>query len=136
MLAKDIIKSGYAVQCSFKVCLMQKIEQNNAWQIVIEREDNQMGNVNVIRYLDNLNDELLQSPKENLLLELNLEGLDSVSSELIAQFIMLQTTLVRSKGRLRIVEANMDLKSSFDVVMLDKIISVQYVGQDDGSEEE
>lgn len=114
---------------------MQKIEQDNVWQIVIEREDNQMGNVNVIRYLDSLNDELLESPKEDLLLELNLEGLDSVSSELIAQFIMLQTTLVRSKGRLRIVEANMDLKGSFDVVMLDKIISVQYVGQDDGSEE-
>lgn len=105
------------------------------WNVAIEEQDNQLGLINTIRYLEKLNDEITEEEPQNLLLELNLAHLHSANSELIAQFVMLQSTLVRTDGRLKIVEANPELKSSFDVVMLDKIIGINYLGQEDDSED-
>lgn len=115
---------------------MQLLEQEKLWQIAVEEKDNQLGLINIIRYLDSLQTKISEEAIDELMLEINLENLLSVTSELIAQFVMLQTSLVRFNGRLRIVEASMDLKSSFDVVMLDKIIPIQYAGQSDGADSE
>ena len=104
------------------------------WNVTIEEQDNQLGLINTIRYLEKVNDEIGALQPQNLILELNLSPLRSANSELIAQFVMLQSTLVRTDGRLKIVDANPELKSSFDVVMLDKIIGINYLGQ--GEEDE
>lgn len=108
------------------------VEKNqNIWNVVIETKDNQLGLINIIRHLDAVNQEINDKPVEGLLLELDLNALISANSELIAEFVIIQTNLVRSNGRLKIVNANPELKSTFDVVMLDKIISIQYVGMDE-----
>lgn len=113
---------------------MQITKTDERWRVVIEDQDNQLGLINTVRYLENLTEELNDVP-EGLILEVNLEHLRSVNSELIAQFVNLQTTLVRSDGRLRITEANPELKSAFDVVMLDKIISIHYAGQSEDADD-
>lgn len=115
---------------------MKLLEQEKIWQVEVEEKDNQLGLINIIRYLDSLQNRIVEAAIDELSLEINLSSLLTITSELIAQFVMLQTNLVRFNGRLRIVEAAMELKSSFDVVMLDKIISIQYVGQSDSSNSE
>lgn len=127
---------SYTVEVDFSFRPMQLLEQEKLWQIAVEEKDNQLGLINIIRYLDSLQTKISEEAIDELMLEINLENLLSVTSELIAQFVMLQTSLVRFNGRLRIVEASMDLKSSFDVVMLDKIIPIQYAGQSDGADSE
>ena len=72
---------------------------------------------------------------ESKWLEIDLAKLNSANSELIAKFVELQSILVRTDGRLNVINANPELKSSFDVVMLDKIIPIQYVGQEDPGED-
>lgn len=114
-------------------------KQEKTWTVYIEEKDNQLGLINIIRYLDSLNQEINDESVKELQFELDLSKLESANSELIAQFVIMQTTLVRHDGRLRIINVNPELKSTFDVVMLDKIISIQYIGigedQDDDSEE-
>mgnify|MGYP001562236560 CR=1 FL=1 len=105
------------------------VEKNDKrWVLLIDERDNQLGLINIIRFLDNVNNEINAVPIENLQLEIDLSQLQSANSELIAQFVILQTSLVRTNGRLSIINANPMLKSTFDVVMLDKIISIQYTG--------
>lgn len=115
---------------------MQVTKTDELWRVEIEDSDNQLGLINTIRHLDRLNDELSDVKIEGLIFEIDLEKLRSANSELIAQFVMIQTSLVRMDGRLRIVNANPELKSSFDVVMLDKIINISYPGQNAGGSEE
>jgi len=117
-------------------------KSNDKWMLIIERKDNLLGLINIIRYLDDINGDINKNKINGLQFEMNLQELESVNSELIAQFVILQTSLVRYNGRLKIVEANPELKGTFDVVMLDKIISIQYLGleesdsyDDDYSEE-
>ena len=108
------------------------IEKNEKiWSVVIEEKDNQLGLINIIRHLDNVNLEINENPVEELSVELDLGALIAANSELIAEFVIIQTSLVRNNGRLKIVNANPELKSTFDVVMLDKIISIQYIGMDE-----
>jgi len=118
---------------------MQITKTDQMWNVTIEEQDNQLGLINTIRFLEKLNDEIANASIAGHILELNLQHLCCANSELIAQFVMLQSTLVRTDGRLRIVETNPELKSAFDVVMLDKIINITYLGQTDtpeGEEEE
>ena len=119
---------------------MRQVNEDTLWKVTVEDSDNQLGLINTIRYLEKLNLEIDQAQVENLILELDLEKLANVNSELIAQFVLLQSSLVRTNGHLQIINANLELKSSFDVVMLDKIISITYAGgyvedSDDYSEE-
>lgn len=115
---------------------MKLTEKEKHWLVEIEEQDNQLGLINIVRYLDKLNTRIAGEGIDELLVEISIKDLFSLTSELIAQFVMLQTNLVRFNGRLRIIEASRELKSSFDVVMLDKIIPIQYSGQDDSDEEE
>lgn len=103
-------------------------KENHLWSVRVEPEDNQMGLVNTLRSLESLSDQLNAELSENLELELDLQNLYDINSALIAQFVMLHQVLVRVNGRLKIINANPELKSSFDVVMLDKIISIAYDG--------
>ncbi|MES0490723.1 MAG: hypothetical protein ABUK01_12055 [Leptospirales bacterium] len=113
-------------------------KSDTKWALVVEPRDNQLGLINIIRNLYTVNEELSTSTTEGLDFEFDLANLGSANSELIAQFVNIQMSLVRHNGRLRIVNANPDLKSVFDVVMLDKIINIQYLGQDesDNSDDE
>lgn len=109
---------------------IEKKDQNK-WIVFIEEADNQLGLINTIRNLEKLDDEITNHNSEELSIDLNLSRLRSANSELISQFVIIHQSLVQKNGRLYLVEANPDLKSSFDVVMLDKIISVKYEGIDD-----
>ncbi|MDH5718416.1 MAG: hypothetical protein OEZ22_12385 [Spirochaetia bacterium] len=100
------------------------------WKVLIEKQDNQLGLVNTIRKLEHLNNEIVETVKDPVLLSIDLAELGAINSELIAQFVMLQTNLVRTNGKLEIINTNPELKSSFDVVMLDKIISISYLGEE------
>jgi len=111
-----------------------KIEKkDNEWLALIEDEDNQLGLINTIRRLEKLNNEIDEDVKEPVILSIDLQRLQAVNSELVAQFVMLQSNLVRTNGRLQIINTNPELKSSFDVVMLDKIISIEYFGKNNSS---
>ena len=44
--------------------------------------------------------------------------------------------MVKIDGRLKIINANHDLRSTFDVVMLDKVINIRYDGESDKDEDE
>lgn len=115
------------------------IEKEEAlWIVRAEDADNQLGLINMVRYLEKVNDEITKENPEKLVVSLDLEKLERVNSELIAQFVMLQSNLVRDNGRLKIINANAALRSFFDVVMLDKIINISYFGteDDDSSSEE
>lgn len=114
---------------------MQVTKDEKNWNVIFEEPDNQLGLINTIRYLEKLNDEINEASIENLILELDLQHLCCANSELIAQFVVLQSSLVRTDGRLRIVRTNPELKSAFDVVMLDKIINITYLGQSEDDEE-
>ncbi len=118
---------------------MRVDKQDKIWTVFIEEKDNQLGLINIIRYIDALNTEINENPIDELQFELDLSRLESANSELIAQFVIIQTSLVRTNGRLKIINVNPELKSTFDVVMLDKIISIQYAGMgedmDDDSDE-
>ncbi|MCS6985738.1 MAG: hypothetical protein NZM25_11520 [Leptospiraceae bacterium] len=113
---------------------MQITKSDKLWQLAVEEQDNQLGLINLIRYLEKLHDEIASRPTENLIVELDLSKLRSVNSELIAQFVNLQSVLVRTDGRLQLVRVNRDLKSNLDVVMLDKIVSITYQGQEEGED--
>lgn len=117
---------------------MQVSKTESLWEVKVEEQDNQLGLINLIRYLEKLCDEIEQKSIPRLILEIDLSKLRSVNSEIIAQFVMLQSALVRTDGRLRLVNVNRDLKPNLDVVMLDKIISISYQGLDEayGNEEE
>ena len=115
---------------------MQIDRSDTKWSLVIEPQDNQLGLINIIRNLYSVNDELSKSTTEGLDFEFDLANLGSANSELIAQFVNIQMSLVRHNGRLRIINANPELKSVFDVVMLDKIINIQYLGQDESESSE
>jgi len=110
---------------------MQLNKSEDKWTINTEDKDNQLALINIIRFLDKVNEEINSTKKADLNLEFDLTTLKSANSELIAQFVILQTSLVRYNGRLKIINANLDLKSIFDVVMLDKIINIKYLGQPD-----
>ncbi len=114
---------------------MQVSKTDEKWNVTVEEQDNQLGLINTIRFLERICDEIAKKALPNLIFELDLAKLRSANSELIAQFVMLQSTLVRTDGRLRIINANPELKSNFDVVMLDKIINITYLGQVDDSED-
>ncbi len=114
---------------------MQVNKSESKWLVVIEDQDNKLGLINMIRHLDRVVSELEIAKVPNLLLEIDLAKLNSANSELIAKFVELQSILVRTDGRLNVINANPELKSSFDVVMLDKIIPIQYVGQEDPGED-
>ncbi len=114
---------------------MQVNKSESKWLVVIEDQDNKLGLINMIRHLDKVVSELEMAKIPNLLLEIDLAKLNSANSELIAKFVELQSILVRTDGRLNVINANPELKSSFDVVMLDKIIPIQYVGQEDPGED-
>ena len=107
-------------------------KEEAAWTVRAEDADNQLGLINMVRYLEKMNDEITRENPEKLVLSLDLEKLERVNSELIAQFVMLQSNLVRNNGRLKIINANAELRSFFDVVMLDKIINISYFGTEDG----
>ena len=104
------------------------------WNVFSEEADNKMSLVNTVRFLERVSEQVAEASIEGLILHLDLSALDKANSELIAQFVMLQSNLVRTNGRLRIINANAELKSSFDVVMLDKIISITYIGIDPDDE--
>ena len=106
-------------------------KESHLWSVRVEPEDNQMGLVNTLRSLESLSDQLNAELSDDLELELDLQNLYDINSALIAQFVMLHQILVRVNGRLKIMNANPELKSSFDVVMLDKIISIAYDGLDE-----
>lgn len=106
-------------------------KESHLWSVRVEPEDNQMGLVNTLRSLESLSDQLNAELSDDLELELDLQNLHDINSALIAQFVMLHQILVRVNGRLKIINANPELKSSFDVVMLDKIISIAYDGLDE-----
>lgn len=114
---------------------MQINKTDSQWNVTIEDHDNQLGLINTIRNLDKVNSDIDVARIQNLILELDLARLRSANSELIAKFVELQSTLVRTDGRLRIVNANPELKSAFDVVMLDKIIPILYIGQTEPDED-
>jgi len=116
---------------------MQVIKEPQFWKVIVEEQDNNLGVHNTVRFLEKINQEITDNEIEDLIVEVDLANLNSANSELIAQFVMIQTSIVTYNGRLRIVNANRELKSSFDVVMLDKIINIQYLGydEDDDSEE-
>lgn len=109
---------------------IDKVEKNK-WVVQIEEADNQLGLINTIRNLEKLDDEITNHDADELSVDLNLSRLRSANSELISQFVIIHQSLVQKNGRLFLVEANPDLKGSFDVVMLDKIISVRYEGMED-----
>ena len=118
---------------------MQIVKDDKAWLVRVEDQDNQMGLVNMLRSLEKLNGDISEENVDDLMLSIDLRELRRANSELIAQFVMLQSNLVRNNGRLNIVNANLELKGAFDVVMLDKIINIQYEGLDESessSEEE
>ena len=104
------------------------------WNVFSEEAHNKMSLVNTVRFLERVSEQVAEASIEGLILHLDLSALDKANSELIAQFVMLQSNLVRTNGRLRIINANAELKSSFDVVMLDKIISITYIGIDPDDE--
>ncbi len=101
------------------------------WTVEIEEVDNQLGLINTIRYLEKLDNEINDFEGRDLYVDLILRKLRSANSEIISQFVIIHQSLVQKGGRLRLVDANPDLKSSFDVVMLDKIIAVNYEGMDE-----
>jgi len=107
---------------------MRLSKESKKWIVTIEDQDNQLGLLNINRFLEDINDAIVEEEPDKLILEIDLNILRNVNSELIAQFVMLQNTIVRFDGRLRIVNTNPKLKTSFDVVMLDKIINIQYSG--------
>ena len=109
-------------------------KKEQEWLVEVEKADNQMGLINIVRDLERVGDQIADEAIVGLILNLDLSALDSVNSEIIAQFVMLQSNLVRTDGRLRVVNANVELKSSFDVVMLDKIIAITYLGLDPDEE--
>jgi len=115
---------------------MKTEKSDTKWTLVVEPQDNQLGLINIIRNLYQVNEDLSKSDTEGLDFEFDLAELGSANSELIAQFVNIQMSLVRHNGRLRIVNANPDLKSVFDVVMLDKIINIQYQGQEESDTSE
>jgi len=115
---------------------MEIIKEEKHWTINVGERDSNLGMINIIRYLDQVITEIDENPVEELALDLNLSNLTFANSELIAQFVNLQTHLVRHNGRLRIVDAHPMLKSTFDVVMLDKIISVNYNGLEESDDYE
>ena len=115
-----------------------KVEKGEeSWIARSEEIDNKMGMKNLVRFLEQLNDEIDALGQEDLILKMDLEQLVRVNSQVIAQFVTLQSNLVRTNGRLRIVNANPELRGAFDVVMLDKIINIQYLGPEgeEGEEE-
>jgi len=114
---------------------MQVNKSESLWSVVIEDHDNKLGLINMIRHLDRIVTEIEIAKIPNLRLEIDLGKLTSANSELVAKFVELQSVLVRTDGRLNVINANPELKSSFDVVMLDKIIPIQYIGQDDPGED-
>ena len=114
-----------------KIGLVHVEKESRLWSVRVEPEDNQMGLVNTLRSLESLGDQLNAELSDDLELELDLQNLNDINSALIAQFVMLHQVLVRVNGRLKIINANPELKSSFDVVMLDKIISIAYDGLDE-----
>ena len=117
--------------CKKKIGCVHVEKENHLWFVRVEPEDNQMGLVNTLRSLESLSDQLNAELSDDLELELDLQNLYDINSALIAQFVMLHQILVRVNGRLKIINANPELKSSFDVVMLDKIISIAYDGLDE-----
>jgi len=110
---------------------MQTTKEPKSWVVCVEEKDNQLALINLLRGLEVLNDEIGEENIDDLILSLDLKELEWANSELIAQFVMLQSNLVRHDGRLKIINANIELKGAFDVVMLDKIISIQYDGLDE-----
>ena len=112
---------------------MQITKEDKNWLVCIDRSDNQMGMVNMLRNMEKLDADIQENPIEELILKIDLGQLERANSELIAQFVMLQSSLVRNNGRLQLINANYELKSTFDVVMLDKIINIQYMGQDENA---
>lgn len=117
--------------CKKKIGVVHVEKESHLWSVRVEPEDNQMGLVNTLRSLESLSDQLNAELSDDLELELDLQNLYDINSALIAQFVMLHQILVRVNGRLKIINANPELKSSFDVVMLDKIISIAYDGLDE-----
>jgi hypothetical protein len=113
-----------------KIGVVHIEKDKQLWSVRVEPADNQMGLVNTLRSLESLSDQLNSELEDGLEVELDLKNLYDINSALIAQFVMLHQILVRVNGRLKIMNANTDLKSSFDVVMLDKIISIAYDGLD------
>jgi len=114
---------------------MQVNKSESLWSVIIEDHDNKLGLINMIRHLDRIVTEIEIAKIPHLRLEIDLGKLTSANSELVAKFVELQSVLVRTDGRLNVINANPELKSSFDVVMLDKIIPIQYIGQDDPGED-
>jgi|GEM_PF-1300552 anti-anti-sigma regulatory factor len=112
---------------------VMQIDKENPlkWTVEIEEVDNQLGLINTIRYLEILDNEINDFEGRDLYVDLILRKLRSANSEMISQFVIIHQSLVQKGGRLRLVDANPDLKSSFDVVMLDKIIAVNYEGMDE-----
>ncbi len=112
-----------------------KIEKKEGkWTIILEDTENRLSTIDNTRRLIELNEEIEKSKIDNLIVEFDLSKVTSTNSELIAQFVAFQSTLVETDGRVNIINANPVLRSSFDVIMLDKIINIKY--QDDEPENE
>ena len=89
--------------------------------------------IDTVRFMSNLVDEVREAKIKDHILELDLKHLSHANSELVAQFVIMQSELVKLDGRLKIITANPNLKSAFDVVMLDKVIQITY--EDKGSQQ-
>ena len=87
-----------------------------------------------MRFFSNLIEEIKKIKIKNLVLELDLQHLSQANSELLAQFVIMQSELVKLDGRLRIINANHDLRGPFDVVMLNKVIEIAYANKKINSE--
>ena len=85
--------------------------------------------LDVVRNFLSLNDEIRQSSISGLVVDVDLSGLHVAHSEIVGQFVSIQSSLVQYDGRLNLKNANPLLRGSFDVIMLDKIINIEY--QDD-----
>ena len=105
-------------------------KNDNQWQVNLGGiSGTRLAVLDVVRNCLSLNDEIRKSSLQGLIVDLDLSGLGTAHSEIIGQFVSLQSSLVQNDGRLNLKNANPTLRSSFDVIMLDKIISIEY--QDD-----
>ena len=106
------------------------------WTLFLGPIENNISLVDSVRELSGLSEEIRKLNTRKLLLEVDLQKLKVASSELISQLVIIQSEMVKIDGRLKIVNANHDLRSAFDVVMLDKVINIHYYGESDKDEDE
>ena len=108
-------------------------KEEKKWTLIMGSLNGYISLVNSVRQFSNLSQEIIQSNVDQLLLEVDLAQVKIANSELISQLVTIQSEMIKLNGRLKIINANPELRSTFDIIMLDKVINISYM--DDCSEE-